>query len=148
MMAIVFALERFRIYLQGIPFTIVTDYKAVKMALNKKEINNRLNRWFWIQQGYVYKMEHRSGERMQHIVVLSRNLMVIKSLSFDRVLVCKQLQDPDIQKVHRELENAERLRCELRNGVLYRKINRNLMFFVLEAMLGLPSIASSTRNIN
>ena len=38
MLAIINALERFRIYLQGLPtFKIATDCNSIKMALNKKK---------------------------------------------------------------------------------------------------------------
>ena len=43
-LAIIYALRRFRIYLQGIPFKIVTDCNALKLTLDKKYINPRISR--------------------------------------------------------------------------------------------------------
>lgn len=43
-LAIIYALRRFRVYLLGIPFKIVTDCNALIMTLNKKVINPRIAR--------------------------------------------------------------------------------------------------------
>lgn len=65
-LAIIHALRRFRVYLQGILFKIITDCNALVMTLNKKEINPRIARWA-LEQNYDYKTEHRPGKRMQHV---------------------------------------------------------------------------------
>lgn len=57
-MAIVYALERFRVYLQGTPFIVVTDCSAVQLALSKKDVNPRISRWCMILKNYDYKIEH------------------------------------------------------------------------------------------
>lgn len=41
-LAIVSALERFRVYLHGIKFKIVTDCNALTLTLNRKELNPRI----------------------------------------------------------------------------------------------------------
>lgn len=43
-LTIVYALRRFRIYLQGVRFKIVTDCNDLKLTLDKKEINPRICR--------------------------------------------------------------------------------------------------------
>lgn len=135
MMAIVYALERFRVYLQGMSFTIVTDCNAIKMALSKKDINPRISRWVLLLQNYDYKVEHRPGERMQHVDALSRNMLVIEPLSFDQILVYKQLQDSVIRSLRHNLESSENKNFELRNGVVYRKHRNIVLFYVPELMV-------------
>lgn len=44
-LAIIYALQRFKVYLQGIKFKIVTDCNSLTMTLNKKDINPRIARW-------------------------------------------------------------------------------------------------------
>ena len=92
-MAIIYALERFRVYLQGMNCTIVTDYSVVKLALSKKDINPHISRWAMILQNYSFEIIHRTSDRMRHADALSRNVLFIEPLSFEQILVYKQLQD-------------------------------------------------------
>lgn len=72
------------LYLQGIPFKIITDCNALVMTLNKKKINPRIARWALELQNYDYKTEHRPGKRMQHVDVLSRvdSILVVEPNTF------------------------------------------------------------------
>lgn len=72
MLAIVNAVKRFHIYLQGIQFKIVTDCNSVTLTLHKKDINPRIVRWALFLQNYSYEIEHRPGSKMQHVDALSR----------------------------------------------------------------------------
>lgn len=42
-LAIVYALRRFRVYLQGIKFKIITDCNALKLTLEKKDVHTRID---------------------------------------------------------------------------------------------------------
>lgn len=82
-MAIVYAIERFRVYLQGIKFTVVIDCNSVKLALDKKDINPRISRWYLILQNYDYNIEHRFADRMHHLDALRGALYVnTKKITF------------------------------------------------------------------
>ena len=85
MLAIINALRRFRIYLQGIPFKILTDCNSVKLTLQKKEINPRIARWAMELLNYDYVLEHRPSERTKHVDALSRaiNVLVVEDNSFE-----------------------------------------------------------------
>jgi len=41
-LAVIYALKRFRVYLQGIEFKIVTECNSLTMTLNKKALNSRI----------------------------------------------------------------------------------------------------------
>ena len=43
-LAIIYALRRFRAYLEGIPFRIITDCNSLTITLSKKQINPRIAR--------------------------------------------------------------------------------------------------------
>lgn len=136
MLAVIYALRRFRIYLHGIKFKIVTDCASLKMTLDKKEISPRIERWAIELMEYDYVLEHRAGTRMQHVDALSRatNILVIEDNPLELELAISQNRDPKIQKLREKLENAEDKQFEMRNGLVYKKKNSELRFYVPEKM--------------
>lgn len=44
-LAMIYALRRFRRYLEGIPFKIISDCNSLMLTLNKREMNPRIARW-------------------------------------------------------------------------------------------------------
>lgn len=135
-LAIIYALRRFRIYLQGRLFKIVTDCESLKLTLNKKEMNARIARWALELQNYDYVVEHRAGSRMRHVDALSRttNIMIIEDNPLEHNLMVAQSQDPLITELKNKLETSEDSKFEMRNGLIYRKKDKNILFYVPAAM--------------
>lgn len=135
-LAIIYALKRFRVYLQGIKFKILTDCNSLTLTLNKKDINPRIARWALDLQSYDYVIEHREGTRMKHVDALSRScsVLVIEDNSFEFNLSICQNKDPKINLIRNDLEKQENSMYEMRNGVVFRKKNDKLMFYVPENM--------------
>jgi len=135
-LAIIYALKRFRVYLQGRKFKIVTDCNSLTMTLNKKEMNPRIARWALELQNYDYTLEHRSNKRMQHVDALSRNtnMLVIETNTFEENLIICQSQDERLRGIKELLEKSEHNLYEMRNGVIYRKKDGTILFYVPEAM--------------
>ncbi|XP_076660149.1 uncharacterized protein LOC143363456 [Halictus rubicundus] len=129
-LAIASALRRFRTYLLGRKFKIVTDCQALSLTLNKKETNPRIARWVFEMQNYDYELEHRAGSRMLHVDTLSRQVFVIEDNSFDRNLALCQNDDKVIGKIRTELENSENKLYEMRDGLVYRKHQDRILFYV------------------
>lgn len=71
-LAVVEAVKKFRVYLLGLHFKLVTDCNAFTKTLEKKDMCTRVARWILLLQEYDYKVEHRSGSRMRHVDFLSR----------------------------------------------------------------------------
>lgn len=88
LLAVVNALNRFRVYLHGLHFKIVTDSNSIVQALSKKEINHRINRWAMILQNYDYELIHREGNKMRHVDALSRihSIMVLDENTFSYIV--------------------------------------------------------------
>lgn len=59
MLAIIYAIRRFRVYLSGLKFKLVTDCNAVAFAMRKKDISPRIIRWILELLEYDYVVEHR-----------------------------------------------------------------------------------------
>ena len=71
-LAVIMALKKFRIYLLGIKFKIITDCVAFQKTINKKDLATRVARWFLLLEEFDYTVEHRPGVRMKHVDALSR----------------------------------------------------------------------------
>lgn len=71
-LAILYALQRFRVYLEGIVFTVVTDCNSLAMTLEKKQMNNRIARWALEFERFTFTTKDRPGLSMGHVDALSR----------------------------------------------------------------------------
>jgi len=131
-LAIVYALRRFRIYLQGMPFVIVTDCAAVTQTLEKRDINARITRWSLELQEYDFKIVHRPGLKMRHVDALSRSfaILVVEDNPFEWNLTISQQRDPFIKEIAQRLEKSNDPQYEMRNGLVYKKKENELLFVV------------------
>lgn len=72
-LAVITALRRFRVYLLGTTFKVVTDCNAIKSTMTKKDLIPRVARWWIAMQEFDFIVEYRSGSKMTHVDALSRN---------------------------------------------------------------------------
>lgn len=124
-LAIVYALKRFRMFLEGIPFTIVTDCNSLTLTLNKKLINPRIARWALELENFDYKIKHRKGEQMAHVDALSRVLPVgaLDGSDVDLNIQISQSRDGVINELKAKLEKEEVNGFSLENGLVFRLDN-------------------------
>ncbi|GBN83663.1 Retrovirus-related Pol polyprotein from transposon 297, partial [Araneus ventricosus] len=122
-LAVIEAVKKFRVYLLGIPFKIVTDCSALEKTMQKKDLVTRVARWALLLEEFDYVIEHRSGTRMTHVDALSRFPINIFCISFDNILPrLKSSQDSDNEvKAIKELLRISAYEdyCD-RNGILYK----------------------------
>ncbi|CAG9137643.1 unnamed protein product [Plutella xylostella] len=116
-LAVVSSLAKFRVYLVGIKFTIVTDCNALRSTFTKRDLVPRISRW-WIQfLEYDCEIEYRPGEKMAHVDALSRSpvtepkdhLHTLDVLSVNREdwVVTVQSADAEIKRIKEILEDPE-----------------------------------------
>lgn len=134
--ALIYSLNRFRVYLHGLKFTIVTDCNALKQTLAKQELNAKISRWALELQCYDYTIVHREARRMQHVDALSRNLniMVLEEGCFEQTLAFHQMKDLKIKLLRDKLSKCESKIFELKDGLVYRKIDKRILFYVPDLM--------------
>lgn len=118
-LAIVCALERFRVYLIGIPFVIRTDCNSLKLLENKRDLSPRIGRWFVKLSEFRYKIEYQRGDSNQVADALSRNPVgesedtaiagfpVLEVRMNTDWVAAMQRGDPDILQVWNQLEDGE-----------------------------------------
>lgn len=71
--AIVFGIQKYRHYLTGKHFTVITDHAALQYLLNLKEPQGRLNRWSLLLREYDCTVEYRRGKLDRDADLSSRN---------------------------------------------------------------------------
>lgn len=71
-LAAVESLKKFRGYVEGMPFKIITDHASLKWLMTQKELSGRLARWSMMLQGFNFTMEHRKGSENTVPDALSR----------------------------------------------------------------------------
>jgi RNase H-like domain found in reverse transcriptase/Integrase zinc binding domain/Reverse transcriptase (RNA-dependent DNA polymerase)/Integrase core domain len=78
-LAVLLAVEKFRHYLLGSHFTVITDHSALQWLLAlKTPVSNRLCRWIMTLQQYDFSVKHRKGSEMAMADGLSRAIETIR----------------------------------------------------------------------
>jgi len=70
-LAIVNALKKWRIYLLGKCFTMVTDCNAFAITIKKDDLPPRVARWAMALQEFEFKVQHRAVTKMRHVDALA-----------------------------------------------------------------------------
>ena len=96
--AVVFAVRKFRAYIDRRKFELYTDHKALTWLFNKgsQSGNGKLARWALELQSYDYEVKYRPGANIGHADGLSRlicNLELDTDGSMDKVLPLDKLKE-------------------------------------------------------
>lgn len=116
-LAVVSSLNKFRTYLIGIKFTIVTDCNALRSTFTKRDLIPRISRW-WIQfLEFDCDIEYRPGEKMSHVDALSRgpvsayedqvHTLDVLSVGTEDWITTVQSADDEIKRIKDILEDPE-----------------------------------------
>jgi transposase InsO family protein len=145
-LAIVEAVKKFRHYLLGREFTIITDCAAVRQAFYKKELSYRIGKWILELNEYQFKIMHRSSNRMRHADALSRNVVTqvgVHSvlIAEDDWLLAAQQSVTEIVTIKEALETGDRTSHKdvfreyaLKGGKVYKRTKRGLRWMVPKAI--------------
>ena len=79
--AIIYALKKWRHYLYGSKFTVLTDHKSLQYFLSQKNFEGRKARWAELMQDFDFEIRYRKGALNSVADALSR-IPEINALSF------------------------------------------------------------------
>lgn len=120
-LAVILSIEKFRPYVEGSHFRVITDHHSLLWLKNLRDPNGRLARWALRLQAYDYTLVHRKGKH--HIVpdTLSRNIATISTADMDSTTDkwYRQLKEQALENP----QNHDNLKVE--NGLLYIQPNMN-----------------------
>lgn len=133
-LAIVAAIKKFRVYLLGIHFKIVTDCSALTMTLQKKDLPPRVTRWALLLEEYDYKIEHRPGTRMKHADALSRYPICMILTETSARIKKAQNEDDHIRLIKKILETENYQDYVIINEILYKRKDGNNLIVVPKKM--------------
>ena len=71
-LTVIRALDKFRHYLLGMRFKIVTDCIAFKQTLSKVKLSAKIARWTLMVEEFDVIVEHRASPRMKHVDAVIR----------------------------------------------------------------------------
>lgn len=139
-LAIIKALRKFRVYLIGIPFKIITDCKRFTQTIKKAEVCTRIARWALFIQDFRYTVEHRPGKNMQHVDALSRNTLPTSMLiteCHDSILAKlrrNQADDADLTSIREQVKKNPTQEYVIEDGLLCKKVNGTTLIVVPKLM--------------
>lgn len=136
-LAIIEALKKFRNYLLGSKFTIVTDCAAFQATLNKKELAPKLARWALFLEEFDYEVIHRPGSKMKHIDALSRNTALMVTSSHEEItskIRIAQERDEHVKTIKTLIEKGIEDSYSVKGGILYKYENGRELVVVPQAM--------------
>lgn len=119
LLAVLFAVEKLRPYLEMTKFTVITDHYSLKWLFNIKSPSGRIARWALRLQQYDFDVIHRKGK--DHLVpdALSRSVPIVETVAAQEPQIADKWYIALRQKVTQSSEKYPLWRVE--TDKLYRK---------------------------
>lgn len=136
-LAAVMGVAKFRQYIEGYKFKIITDHASLKWLMGQQNLSGRLARWSLKLQGYDFEIEHRKGSL--HVVpdalsrVHSSDAVSLEALSIDPSdvlhidLTDSAFKSDEYLKIIDGIEKQKHQLPDLlvSDGFVYKKVNHS-----------------------
>lgn len=122
LLSVVHAIEKFRPYIDGTRFTVITDHSALQWLHKMKDPHGRLARWAMKLQQFNFEIVHRPGKSNTVPDALSRSIELCTEINL--VSITENNKDEWYKsKVDKILSGRERdLSWNVRDGLLFKKV--------------------------
>ena len=97
MLAVAFALEKFRQYILGSHVIIHTDHAAIKYLMSKKEAKPRLIRWVLLLQEFDLEIKDKKG--CDNVIADHLSRIETSTAEEDKVILTENFPDEQLFKV-------------------------------------------------
>lgn len=114
-LAVILSVEKFRPYIDGVKFTVVTDHAALKWLMGLKDPSGRLARWAIRLQAYEMEIVHKPGKHMELPDALSRAMDLID-------IKAETTSDSWYNSTKERTLKSELDRFKVENGLLYHRL--------------------------
>ncbi|XP_055918604.1 uncharacterized protein K02A2.6-like [Eupeodes corollae] len=137
-LAAVKGIQKFRPYVEGYRFTVVTDHSSLKWLMSLRDPTGRLARWSLKLQGFDFGIEHRKGtlnvvpdalSRVYEVDTLHSAVCPPESMSTNTDVLHIDLEDPSfksdeyLQIIHHIGQNKDQLPdLQVSDGFVYKKV--------------------------
>lgn len=142
-LAVVCSLKKFRVFLLGKAFKVVSDCSALRSTFGKRDLIPRIARWWLALQEFQCSVEYRAGTKMGHVDALSRNPIMdvdnlnpdhfpsVMTINNDDWLLTLQLGDPELCRI-RDIVSSDldskgldyiREHYVIKDNKLFRRVN-------------------------
>ncbi|GFV45850.1 retrovirus-related Pol polyprotein from transposon 17.6 [Trichonephila clavipes] len=119
-LAIIEALKKFRSYLLGTKFKIITDCDAFQKTMHKKDLPAKIARWALMLEEFNYEVCHRPCRQMKHVDALSRYpIMMISSHD-----ITQKIKDQNKDEFISQLKSAIKIKHLLEDELSEQFINK------------------------
>lgn len=159
-LAVVKAVQKFRPYVEGYEFDIITDHSSLTWLMKTKDLSGRLARWSLKLQPFSFSILHRKGSLNVVPDSLSRYAIVdslyLESISLESDDICSfsvDFQDESFQSdEYKDLieyikENNEQLPDILvSEGLVYKRTNHTIGNDVIDTKVWKLWVPSPLRN--
>ena len=125
LLAILFAIRKFRCYIEGSHFLVESDHRALKYLQSLKEPSGRLARWLFELQQYDFEISHKPGSQQVVADMLSRNV----DLPEDEIAAFKEIKDKwYVERMEQVISRPKKFKdWRVMDGMLYKYTTDELL---------------------